>query len=272
MTSAPEVKQVNPKWGPLTFMRDLLCLDHNLRRKCSERVRFDIWAHHPYTSGGPTQHAVLEDDVSLGDLDEMRRVLQAGIRVGNVVSRGLPPFWVTEFSWDSNPPDRYGVPVGLHVRWTAEALYRMWTHGVSLVAWFLLRDEPATSFAQSGLYFRGPTLAADRPKPALRAFRFPFVAFPQHAQRRVYVWGRTPSGRKTRVLVEQQFRGGWKRLGVVQADRHGIFHARFATHRTGFVRARTLDRVERAVPFSLASPPNRRFYPFGEGPFPTEGG
>jgi hypothetical protein len=260
-------------WGPLGFMRALLCLDRQLRRTCNARVRFDVWAHHPYTSGGPTRRAVLADDVSLGDLGAMRRVLHAGVRAGTVVSRGTPQFWVTEFSWDTNPPDRGGVPPVLHARWTAEALYRMWTHGVSLVTWFLLRDEPlATSFYQSGLYFRGPSLARDRPKPALQAFRFPFVAFAQHAQGRVHVWGRTPSGRRARVLVEQQFRGGWKRLGIVQANANGIFQARFASHRTGFVRARTVDRGERAVPFSLARVPDRTFHPFGSGQPPFEPG
>jgi hypothetical protein len=260
-------------WGPLGFMRELLCLDRQLRRKCAQRVRFDIWAHHPYTSGGPTRRAVLPDDVSLGDLGDMRRVLQAGVRAGTVVSRGQPRFWVTEFSWDTSPPDPGGVPARLHARWTAEALYRMWTHGVSLVTWFLLRDQPfASSPYQSGLYYRGATLQRDRPKPALQAFRFPFVAFPQHAQGRVHVWGRTPAGRRARVLVEQQFQGGWKRLGIVQANANGVFQARFATHRTGFVRARTVDRAERAVPFSLARVPDRTFRPFGAGQGTVEPG
>jgi hypothetical protein len=254
-------------WGPLGFMRELLCLDRNLRPKCRARVQFDVWAHHPYTSGGPTRKAVLPDDVSLGDLPEMRRVLQAGVRAGNVVSARPPLFWVTEFSWDTRPPDPHGVPLALHRRWVAEAMFRMWQNGVSLVTWLQMRDEPlATSHIQAGLYYRGATLAQDRPKPSLQAFRFPFVAFPQHAQKRVYVWGRTPHGRQARVLVEQQFRGGWKRLGIVQTNRNGIFQARFATHRTGFVRARTVDRAERAAPFSLAHVPDRRFNPFGGRP------
>jgi hypothetical protein len=68
------------------------------------------------------------------------------------------------------------------------------------------------------------------------------------------------------VLVEQQFRGGWKRLGILRTNRHGIFQARFATHRTGYVRARTVDRAERAAPFSLRVPPDRHFNPFGGPP------
>jgi hypothetical protein len=254
-------------WGPLTFMREFFCLSRALRPTCSARVDFDIWAHHPYTSGGPTRKAVLPDDVSLGDLADMRRVLVAARRAGRVANGRMPGFWVTEFSWDTNPPDPYGVPVRLHTRWVAEALFRMWQNGVTLATWYLLRDQPfPESPFQGGLYHRGPTFERDRPKPALQAFRFPFVAFPQHAQKRVYVWGRTPHGRQARVLVEQQFQGGWRRLGIVQANRHGVFQARFATHRTGFVRARTVDRSERAVPFSLAHVPDRRFNPFGGRP------
>jgi hypothetical protein len=51
--------------------------------------------------------------------------------------------------------------------------------GVSRVTWLYLRDEPlATSFFQAGLYLPGTTMGRDQPKPALRAFRFPVVAFP----------------------------------------------------------------------------------------------
>jgi hypothetical protein len=254
-------------WGPLGFMRELLCVSPQGRKTCNQRIAFDVWSHHPYTSGGPQRKAVLPDDVSLGDLPVMKRLLDAAVRNRTVVSRAPVRFWITEFSWDTNPPDPQGVPLRLHARWTSEALFRSWQSGVSLFTWLTIRDNPYPGDPiQAGLYFRGPTFAQDRPKPALTAFRFPFVAFPQHAQKHVFVWGRTPAGRPARVLVEQQFRGGWKRLGVVQTNRHGIFRTRFSTHRTGFVRARTVDRSERAIPFSLAHVPDRRFNPFGEAP------
>ena len=258
----PEVQRQNKRWGPLTFMRELLCLSRTLRPTCSARVRFDIWSHHPYTSGGPTHEALLPDDVSLGDLPEMRRVLNAAVRAGHVRSRGKPRFWVTEFSWDSKPPDPQGVPTVLHTRWVAEALYRMWQNGVSLVTWFSIRDQPlATSYYQSGLFYRGGTVAADRPKPALRAFRFPFVAFVERGG--VRVWGRTPGGKPGAVVVEQSFRGGWKRLGVLQAGTNGIFGRVFRTGTSGTVRARLANGTDRAAAFSLKPVPDRFFTPFG---------
>ena len=59
---------------------------------------------------------------------------------------------MTEFSWDSNPPDPKGVPAVLEGRWVAEALYRMWSAGVSLVTWFTLRDQPVRPIRNARRY------------------------------------------------------------------------------------------------------------------------
>jgi hypothetical protein len=258
----PHVVAVNPRWGPLTFMRELLCLSSSLTPTCRHRVHFDIWAHHPYTSGSPTRRAVLPDDVSLGDLGDMRRTLMAGVRAGNVVTSQPVGFWVTEYGWDTNPPDPGGVPIPLHTRWVAEGLYRAWTHGVTLVTWHQLRDEPmATSFYQTGLFFGANAIANDRPKPAFRAFRFPVVAIPQ--KNGVMVWGRTPFGRPGTLVVEQSFRGGWKTLARMPANRFGIFQRTFRTSATGHVRARLLFGGEQSVPFGVRPVPDRFFNPFG---------
>ncbi len=252
--------------SPLRFMRELLCMRGraNPRPSCNASVEFDIWSHHPYTAGGPTKQAFHPDDASLGDLPEMRRLLEAAIAARHVVSRQPVRFWVTEFSWDSNPPDPNGVPARLHARWVAEAMYRMWQSGVSLVTWFLLRDEPlAASRNQSGLYLNaGGSYANDRPKLALTAFRFPFVAFRSRA--RILVWGRTPSGVPGAVTVEQQGPGGWYRLASVRANRHGIFTARLRPLSTrSSLRARF--RGSTSLGFSLVKPPDFRLQtPFGD--------
>jgi hypothetical protein len=259
----PDVLRQRSNWGPLTFMRELLCVSRSLRSTCRTSVPFDVWAHHPYTSGGPTHEAVLPDDVSLGDLPEMKRVLDAAVKAGNVAARGgRPEFWVTEFSWDSRPPDPKAVPQPLLNRWVAEGLYRMWSSGVSLVTWFTLRDQPmSTSFYQSGLYYRGAKLAADRPKPHLTAFRFPVVAFREGSQ--VRVWGRAPAGRAGAVVVEQRVGGRWKRLGILRTSRHGIFETRFRTSLRGDIRARFASAQAVSLPFSLKKVPDRFFNPFG---------
>jgi hypothetical protein len=255
--NSAEVTRQNPDWGPLTFMRSFLCVGKDLKPTCSTSVRFDVWATHPYTSGGPTHHANKPDDVSLGDLPEMRAVLDAAIRTHHIVSAHRPQFWVTEFSWDSKPPDPQGVPTNLLKRWVPQALYEMWQSGVSLVTWFSLHDEsPTVSPYQSALFYAG-----GRAKPYLRGFRFPLVAFPSKGG--IYVWGRTPSGKAGRVIVERQAPGGrWKRLGNLSTNRFGLFERTFRAQPTGWVRAR-LGSLDATLPFSLASVPDQFFNPFG---------
>lgn len=255
--------------GPLLFMRKLLCLSTEPvpRPTCTASVHFDAWSVHPYTAGDATHHARLPDDVSLGDLGRVNALLEAAVAAGHVTSDHPVQLWVTEFGWDTKPPDSGGVPLELHARWVAEALYRMWTAGVSVVTWFGLRDErsdgrPEQLILQSGLYFRGETLALDRPKPALAAFRFPFVAYTTGP--RIQIWGRTPWGTPGAVVVEQSTARGWRRLGVLHTDGYGIFRSSLRRAGTGLlVRARLVDGSFRALPFSLRRPPDLPVNPFG---------
>jgi hypothetical protein len=120
------------KPAPLTFMKKLL----------ESTTSFDIWAHHPYTSGGPLHVPPGPSDIVLGNLDKMSALLKA--KDGKITSSVPVQFWVTEFSWDSKPPDPEALGQPLHRRWVAEALYRMWVDGVSLVTWFRFEDDPLT--------------------------------------------------------------------------------------------------------------------------------
>jgi Cellulase (glycosyl hydrolase family 5) len=269
--TAPFSGNSTQTWGTpaLTFMSRLLCTSAGRRpkRTCDARVRFDVWAHHPYTAGGPLHRAQRRGDVSLGDLPAMRRLLVAAERAGRVRAAGRAGFWVTEFSWDSGPPDPGGVPAREHARWVAEALYRMWRNGVSTVVWFGLRDAPApnrVSWGETyhcGLWYRGgDSLRDDRPKPALRAFRFPFVALPA-GRGRVAVWGRTPDSRPGRVTVQRRVRGRWRSVASLRADRYGIFRRTLATRSRAPLRAEV--RGEASAGFEPRRTRDRRVNPFG---------
>jgi Concanavalin A-like lectin/glucanases superfamily len=215
--------------GPLQFIRSLLCMSKGPKPKpvCAQRASLDALAVHPYTSGGPTHHALNPNDVSLGDLPEVQRVLAAAVKNHRVLTAAHVALWVTEFSWDTRPadPNPLATPFPLQARWTAEALYRMWKARVGVVTWFLLRDQPwPEKLFQSGLYFRsGIRMALDQPKPTLTAFRFPFVTF--RRGNRTFVWGRTPNGRSARVILEQRLPRTWRQVGTIRADRYGIFTA-----------------------------------------------
>jgi hypothetical protein len=167
-------------------------------------------------------------------------------------------FWVTEFSWDSKPPDPRALPASLHARWTSEALYRMWQNGVSVVAWFRIQDDPLRETPyQSGFWTE-----TGAQKRSLTAFRFPVVGFKRKTG--VYVWGRTPTSRGARVLVELKVGSRWRRLGTIRAAGSGIFTKTFRTpYRQGAVRARAVGEI--SLPFSLAFVGNRYVNPFGCG-------
>ena len=247
--------------APFTFMRDLL----------SKKVHFEIWSIDPYTAGGPSHEPPHPNDVSIARLPEMKSVLDAAVKAGNIVSTQPVRFWVSEFAWDSNPPDPGGVPVALEGRWVAESLYRMWSAGVSLVTWFTLRDQSlATSPYQSGLYFLSSTFAHDRPKPALTAFRFPFVAYP--AGKRISVWGRTPTSRAGAVVVEQRDASSWDVVARLHAGPAGIFSALVPPKGKGPLRALFPAATATSLPFSLVSPPDHPYQPFGAAVPKASGG
>jgi hypothetical protein len=132
----------------------------------------------------------------------------------------------------------------------------MWRSGVSLVTWFQLRDEPlARSNFQSGLYFyTGTTYRLTRAKPALTAFRFPFVALRSGSG--TLVWGRTPGGIAARVAVEQGNGRAWRRVAVLTTSSHGIFTARVQARAVGSFRARVVGRSDVSLGFAAKAPPD----------------
>jgi hypothetical protein len=254
---------------PLTFMKQFLCMTGTQvrpRPRCLERAAFDIWAMQPYTWGGPTHHAEVEGDIALGDLPVMKQTLDQAVAGGTIVSSQDVRFWVTEFSWDTNPPDAGAVPIVLQTRWTAHALYVMWQSGISVVTWFLLRDRPPPERWQSGLYFRGSSIFDDTEKLTLKAFRFPAVAFLESGQLRV--WCRTPGGEPGAVVFEQDDGlGGWTALpdGYLSTDVNGIVTDLLAAPPTQRpVRVRFLNTGDTSVPFSLEDVPDQPVNPFGD--------
>lgn len=242
---------------PLEFARELLCMRGRVHpvAKCKARTRFDVWAHHPYTVGNPSHHAPGVDNISLPDLPLLQRLLGAAWAARHIVAPRRSPLWVTEFSWDTNPPDPKAVPEQLQARWVATALYRMWRVGVPVATWFQLQDDPMSkSFFQSGLYF-----VNGRAKLALRAFRFPFVAL--RTNRGVAIWGRTPTSKSAPVVVQQTLGGRWKRVARLTANRYGIFRARLRVPPRG--RLRALAPGDWSLPFAVKAPPD---YPL-DNPF-----
>ena len=142
----------------------------------------------------------------------------------------------------------------------------MWSAGVSRLTWWTMRDQP---YPREPVPVRPlvprPDGRTRRPKPALQAFRFPFVALQDRG--RVLVWGRTPQSRAGSVSVQRSNGGGWRRVAVLRANGHGIFTARLALANPlrGSLRAVVgPGALNRARPFALRAPKDVRTQPFGD--------
>ena len=87
---------------------------------------------------------------------------------------GSHPVWVTEFWWDSNPPNPVGAPLDVQAAWIEQSLYLFWKAGASAANNFQIGDTTDRPDVHAG-FQSGVFFGNGQPKPALTAFRFPFV-------------------------------------------------------------------------------------------------
>jgi hypothetical protein len=224
----PNVQRVRP----VTFWERLLCV-HPVKSKkgkkgkttrfartanCPGNAMFDVFAHHPIdnTGGGPLVSGPTRDDASTPDLGRVVSVLRAAEKAGTV-SPGRHPVWVTEFWWDSKPPNPSGAPLLRQARWIEQSLYLFWKAGASVAINFEITDLPGRpkvhAGLQSGVYFPD-----GRPKPSLTAFQFPFVTQRVNKQK-LQAWGKSPEAGK--LLIQRQQGSRWvtvKKLQVAKGD------------------------------------------------------
>ncbi len=127
--------------------------------------RFDVLAHHPIdnTGGGPLKSGPSPKDVSTPDLGRLVNVLRAAERVGTTLP-GSHPVWVTEFWWDSNPPNPVGAPLGVQARWIEQSLYLFWKAGARRGGQLQVGDINARPDVHAGLPVGG--LLPRRPAPS----------------------------------------------------------------------------------------------------------
>ena len=140
--------------SPLTFLKAV----HAAGLK-----HFDAWAHHPYPvspSETPTTKPNSGQTITLGNIqvliDQLTRYY------------GQKPIWITEYGWQTNPPDHY-----FGVSWSKQASYLKQSFAIArknpriqLMLWFLLRDEPNIAGWQSGL-----ETVNGKKKPSYSAFQ-----------------------------------------------------------------------------------------------------
>jgi hypothetical protein len=123
---------------------------------------------------------------------------------------GAKPLWLTEYGYQTNPPDRIlGVSQARQASYLGEAALRVWEEpGVTILIQFLVRDEPGIGGWQSGLFTVGGTA-----KLSYHAFALPLAEVARRGSRTV-LWGQVRPGSGGRVYVLQRFvRGRWRAVG-----------------------------------------------------------
>ena len=240
---------------PQVFMREMLCLTGQggrmlrVRRRCgSPKAKFDAWTQHPYTFGGnPRTKGGSVDAAAIGNMGDIKRTLDFAVRKRTTASARRKQLWVTEFGWFSNPPGivsgdgrQLGAPQATQAAYVSESAYRLWKLKFRAMVWYGWHDQH--NFP-SGLAL-GQNIKA-KPKPAHRAFRFPFYA--DSSKRGVLVWGIAQGRKRDRVRIERRAGRRWRPVATVRTDARGMFHRRVRGPR-GAYRARALQA--RAVSLS----------------------
>ena len=197
---------------PMAFWRELLCMKGRKRPRataCPTPARFDVLAHHPInTVGGPRDAADHRDDATIPDMRRLRRLLRAAERAGTI-DDGLHRIWVTELWWETDPPDASGISLARQARWIELSFYELWRQRVDAAFVLGIRDQPGRgapgrASLQSGLYFHDGGA-----KPALTAFRFPFVA-DRLSRRTVGLFTIPPA--RGRLVIQRRTGHRWRKV------------------------------------------------------------
>jgi hypothetical protein len=184
------------------------------------------FAHHPYNrsaTGSWRTRTRIRTSLSLGYLWRLSRLSRLAARRHRIPRRrGV---WVTEFGYQSRPPDRvHGLRLGHHARVLneSERLFFADPH-VRAFSQYEVFDAAAVRQYNTGLRLKG-----GRHKPAYDAFRLAMVVT-RLSRNRVEVWGCARAGRgPRRVSIFARRRGRKKATSVARplTNSRGYFRIR----------------------------------------------
>jgi hypothetical protein len=244
------------KLRPIEFMREMACVGKSYRayrgsaaraRGCEDfrPIPGTGFAFHPYTpAGGPQTVLSNRDDASIRYLSRITRALDRLGARGRLTTQRMPVY-VTEFGFQTDPPDIFQSPLGRVPTFMGESEYLAWRNPrVLTYAQYPLRDDQIKggglarySGFQSGLrFFDG------REKPRVyEAFRLPFfvrVLSPSRVQIFGGVRGAAPG---QEVQIQSMIGGsGWQPLGTTRTGPKGYFRI---TLRASVARSRSYRPV-----------------------------
>ncbi len=228
----------NTRVRPLAFIRTMGCVTRSYRRdrtgpcRTARPVRADGFAYHPHpVQMAPDEHAPDPDDASLADLGRLEGVLDRTVRAGVVkpVRGARFPLHLTEFGYQTNPPDRrVGVSLAQQARFVQQGAYLAWKDPrVRTLTQYEFQDEATKTnslgtdpFAawQSGMVF-----ADGRAKPLLRAFPNPFWVDVRPGRAAARFWGQVRPGGAHRVALQRRVGSRWTTLRELGTNAFGFW-------------------------------------------------
>jgi len=256
MTFVRALYCVNRKLEPVkgARARKLRCPQHRADFPRQHPVLFAAtgYAHHPYELLLPPAFRHPRPDwVTLANLPRLTRSLDRIFRTYG--SKRRLPLYLTEYGYQTNPPDPLGVSLKRQAAYLNQAEYMAYRNPrVRTLSQFLLEDDDMAIPAsfQSGLRTR-----SGKKKPAYRAYRLP-VWLPRSNVRRgrsLTVWAMLRTAQNgAPATAEIQYRPrrgkGFKRLRTVTTSNpRGYLQTRVRVPRTGHVRVRYGSVVSRAA-------------------------
>ena len=212
------------------------------------------YAHHPYELlASPQRTPRHRDWVTIANLPRLTSALNAVLRAYGKSRTGGLPLYLTEYGYQTNPPDKFGVSWNQQAAWLNESEFLTYTNpNVRTLSQFLLHDgggDIGQTF-QSGL-----ETIDGKQKPSYAAYLLP-IYLPQRRFRgrdRLRVWGLVrpaPSGTAQKVGVEFKARHGkkWRRVRTLTSDAlRGYVDGRVKIPGTGSVRLRWGKVLSRTV-------------------------
>jgi hypothetical protein len=221
--------------APLSFMQGMR----------AAHARLDAYAVNPY----PLSRNETPSRTTCARCGYFTMASLPAIRANVTRNFGAKPLWLTEYGYQTSPPDRIlGVSQALQARYLGEAAHRVWRQpGVTILIQYLVRDEPSLGGWQSGLYTAGGV-----PKLSAHAFALP-LAQAQRVGARVSLWGEVRPGVGPRAYVLQVKRGrAWRSVATGRTGGSGAFARTIAAPRGAQVRvwAPALGFASPALPVS----------------------
>jgi hypothetical protein len=221
------------KLRPVTFLRELGCVNSHYRpyrgkaaklRGCGGKFRKVPGtgvAFHPYTlGGGPNIPTPNRDDASIATLSRITHAVDKLYSKRRLVTRKMP-LWITEFGFQSSPPDRYATPLAKIPGFMGQSeriAFR--NRRVASYSQYPLVDDPALAGFQSGLRFKN-----GKAKKGVYAAFAHTIYVRRISGSRVEVFGCERAATAGTVSIDARTgkKGKWKTVATAAVNQLGYF-------------------------------------------------